>query len=430
MVSERNAAVPAVGVCQETAGTAAFQSLPTEFKTPCKLSVCIRVHLRLHCGAQMHQQTHISVTQAERLIRRAMKPAPTVTVPLADAVGEVLREPLRADRPMPPFHRVMMDGIALSFATWQRGCREFRVEGIQAAGKPPLRRRSPVGCIEVMTGAVLPRGCDCVVPVEKLQVRSGWVHVTGNVARGQFIHRAGSDARRGKLLVPAGVMLDGPVIAVAASIGKSRLWVSKRPTIAIVSTGDELIAVGERPLPHQIRRSNAHALAASLRLHGFRDVTLSHAPDEPRRLERVLRRALAADVVLLTGGVSKGRFDFVPGVLERLGVRKVFHWVRQRPGKPLWFGVARGGKLVFGLPGNPVSCLVCLHRYLFEAKSWIRLTRPMRRSALTVFQPVSAGTPVGINTSGDFADLARSDGFVELPEGSGYVRRVRFWSWR
>lgn len=371
----------------------------------------------------------ITVEQADRLIRRAMKPAPTVTVPLADAVGEILREPLRADRPMPPFDRVTMDGIALSFATWQRGCREFRIEGIQAAGQPPQRRRSPVGCLEVMTGAVLPHGCDCVVPVEELEVRSGWVRVTGNVIRGQCIHQAGSDARRSKLLVPAGVVLDGPSIAVAASIGKTHLRVAQRPTIAIVSTGDELVEVGERPLPHQIRRSNAPALAASLRLHGFHNVTLAHAPDELRRLERVLRRALTADVVVLTGGVSKGRFDFVPGVLKKLGVRQVFHRVRQRPGKPLWFGVAHGGKLVFGLPGNPVSCLVCLHRYLFSSVE-LDLAKPIKRGALTVFQPVRGDTPVAMNTSGDFADLARSDGFVEVPEGNGYVRRVRYWSWR
>ncbi len=376
----------------------------------------------------MAQQTHISVSHAERLICRAMKPAATITVPLADAAGEVLRESLRADRPMPPFDRVMMDGVALWFAAWHRGCREFRVEGIQAAGKPPLRRRNPVGCIEVMTGAVLPSGCDCVLPVEQIEARDGWVRVAGGVKRGQFVHRTGSDARRGAVLVPAGQVLDGPAIAVAASVGKTHLRVSKRPTIAIVSTGDELVEVGRRPLAHQIRRSNAHALAASLRLHGYRDVTLLHARDDERELETSVRQALAADVVLLTGGVSKGRFDFVPGVLRKLGVRQVFHRVRQRPGKPLWFGVC-GKKLVFGLPGNPVSCLVCLHRYLFSSAE-MDLAKPIKREALTVFQTVRDGAPVAMNTSGDFADLARSDGFVEVPEGAGYVRRVRYWSWR
>jgi molybdopterin molybdotransferase len=295
-----------------------------------------------------------------------------------------------------------------------------------------------------MTGAVLPGGCDCVVPVEELEIKAGWARVTGSVRRGQYIHRAGSDARRGKVLVPAGVVLDGPAIAVAASIGKTHLRVAKRLTIAIVSTGDELVAVGERPLPHQIRLSNSHALAASLRLRGFRDVTLYRTTDAPP--ERVLRDALTADVVLLTGGVSKGRFDVVPAMLKRLGVREVFHRVRQQPGKPLWFGVARGGKLVFGLPGNPVSCLVCLHRYILECVEGRAPSRPLvggsrprrsvalqnriRRGALTVFQPVSDGAPVAMNTSGDFADLAKSDGFVEIPEGVGEIRKVRYWSWR
>jgi molybdopterin molybdotransferase len=382
----------------------------------------------------MGNQTNISVSQAERLIRRAMKPSRTVVVLLADAGGEVLREPLRADRLLPPFDRVMMDGVALLFDAWKRGCREFRIEGVQAAGVPVVFRRSALGCIEVMTGAVLPRGCDCVVPVEEIETRDGWVRITGDVTRGQFIHRAGSDARRGQVLVPAGVVLDGPAIAVAASVGKTHLRVAKRPSIAIVSTGDELVEVGERPLPHQIRRSNSHALAASLRLHGFRDMRTYRTPDEPA--ERVLRAALTADIVLVTGGVSKGRFDFVPTVLKRLGVREVFHRVRQRPGKPMWFGVC-GGTSVFGLPGNPVSCLVCLHRYVLEtmrrarrSRPTIELVRPLRRGPLTVFQPVSNGVPVSINTSGDFSDLVRSDGFVEVPEGSGYVRCARFWSWR
>jgi molybdopterin molybdotransferase len=384
----------------------------------------------------------ISVIQAERLIRRAMKPAPTIRVPLAEAAGEVLCKPLRADRPLPPFDRVMMDGVALSFDAWQRGCREFRVEGVQAAGQPALRRREPVGCIEVMTGAVLPGGCDCIVPVEEMETRAGWVRVTGNVERGRYLHRAGSDARRGQVLVPAGKVLDGPALAVAASIGQTHLRVAKRPAVAIVSTGKELVDVGERPLPHQIRLSNAPALAASLRLRGFRNVTIHRTGDAPPA--RVLRAALKADIVLLTGGVSKGRFDVVPELLQRLGVREVFHRVRQRPGKPLWFGVAtalrrragadapteRGGynKLVFGLPGNPVSCLVCLHRYLF-APEHVELAKSLKRGTLTVFQPVCAGKPVKMNTSGDFADLAKSDGFVEIPEGTGYVRRVRYWSW-
>jgi len=155
---------------------------------------------------------------------------------------------------------------------------------------------------------------------------------------------------------------------------------------------------------------------------------------------------LAADIVLLTGGVSKGRFDFVSRVLKKLGVRQVFHRVRQRPGKPLWFGV-RDNKLVFGLPGNPVSCLVCLHRYVIECltegrasarpsvgdsrpRGSVALRTAMRRGSLTVFQPVCDGAPVVMNTSGDFADLAKSDGFVEIPEGTGYVRRVRYWAWR
>jgi molybdopterin molybdotransferase len=369
---------------------------------------------------------NISVAEAERLIQRARRPAPTVRVPLAEAAGCVLREPLRADRPLPPFDRVTMDGIAIEFRAWRQGCRQFQIEGVQAAGQPALRRRAPDGCLEVMTGAVLPAGCDTVIPVEDLTLQANQAIVAGNVDAGQFVHRTGSDASRGAMLIPAGKVLDGPAIAVAASVGKTHLHVQKTPSFAIVSTGEELVDVGERPLPHQIRLSNAHALAASLRLHGFPDVTIYRTGDVPPA--GVLRAALRADIVLLTGGVSKGRFDAVPAMLKELGVREVFHRVRQRPGKPLWFGV-RGRQLVFGLPGNPVSCLVCLHRYLFEPTE-ITIRRPLSRGATTLFRPVCAGEPVGINTSGDFADLAKSDGFVEVPEGASVIRRMRYWSWK
>jgi molybdopterin molybdotransferase len=375
--------------------------------------------------------TDISVAQAESLIHRAGKPFPTVSLPLSEAVGRVLREPIKADRPLPPFDRVTMDGVALSFATWKRGCREFKLEGVQRAGMPALRRRSPIGCIEVMTGAVTPVGCDCVVPVEQIETRDGWVRIrSANLQRGDSIHPAGSDAKKGTVLLPVGKVLDGPAVAVAASVGKASVRVGEIPRFAIVSTGDELVEVHERPKPYQIRRSNPHALAASLRMHGLNVVTMAHVTDDRDRQEKVLGDVLAcADTVLITGGVSKGRYDFIPETLARLGVKPVFHRVRQRPGRPMWFGVGRKGQLVFGLPGNPASCMVCLHRYLMPSKE-IELAQPVARGGLTLFQPIRNGAPVAINTSGDFADLAKSDGFVEIPPGTGHIRHARYWSWQ
>lgn len=384
--------------------------------------------------------TDISVAQAVSLIRRAGKPFPTVSLPLQEAAGRVLREPIKADRPLPPFDRVTMDGVALSFATWKRGCREFKLEGVQRAGMPPLRRRSPIGCIEVMTGAVTPVGCDCVVPVEEIETRDGWARIRAEkLRRGDSIHPAGSDAKKGTVLLPVGKVLDGPSVAVAASVGKARVRVADVPRIAVVSTGDELVEVHERPKPHQIRRSNPHALAASLRLHGLNVGTLAHVTDDRDRQQKVLGDALArADTVLITGGVSKGRYDFIPDTLARLGVKPVFHRVRQRPGRPMWFGVGRKGQLVFGLPGNPASCMVCLHRYVLPvAPRAVSLAVNIPRRGLTVFQPVEVrdgiARPVALNTSGDFLDLARSDGFVEIDGGTGHLRRgasVPFWSWR
>jgi molybdopterin molybdotransferase len=294
------------------------------------------------------------------------------------------------------------------------------------------------------------------VPVEEIEQRNGWAWIcSSDLARGDSVHPTGSDCLRGTTLLKPGQVLNGPAIAVAASVGKSRIKVAGTPRIAIVSTGDELVEVDQRPLAHQIRRSNPHALAASLRLHGCHDLQLDHVPDDRRRQETALKNLLhTSDVLLITGGVSKGRYDFIPDTLRSLGVKAVFHRVRQRPGRPMWFGVAPGGKLVFGLPGNPASCLVCLHRHVLptiallagcapshpgsrgrddRSRRSVALQRTTPKKTLTIFQPVRDGKPVTLNTSGDFLDLARSDGFIEIPEGTGSLRKgapVRFWAWQ
>ena len=399
----------------------------------------------------------LTPAEADLLIGQHLQCLPIESLPLAQCAGTVLRENIYAERDQPPFDRVAMDGVALDSQAVGAATRSFRVQATQAAGDPPLTLAAPGDCIEVMTGAVLPVACDCVIPVEELSVARGQVTlVPGARAEAwQNVHRRGSDTRQGTLLLSSGVRLRAPEIAITASAGMARIRVSSQPMLAVISTGNELVEPGEPVLAHQVRRSNAYAIVSALRERGFQRVADDHIQDDSQELRERLRFHLEThDVLVLSGGVSMGRFDLVPEVLEELGVRAIFHKVAQRPGKPLWFGVAPSGAAVFGLPGNPVSTLVCLIRYVLPALcgSLGQNPPPAERIALaapvTVTPPLAHFLPVRFeqddwgrtwavpaptNGSGDFTALAGTGGFVELPPGpntypKGFVTRVYRWS--
>jgi molybdopterin molybdotransferase len=375
--------------------------------------------------------------EAAEAIAAALGPLPAESRPLAAAAGRVLREDVPAERDQPPFDRVAMDGIAIAAAAYEGGRRAFRIAGTVAAGQPPAPLPDPAACLEVMTGSMLPPGADAVIPVEALAVEAGVATLrdAGPVVPYANVHRRGLDARAGSLALGAGTRLRGPEIAIAASAGRAALVVGREPRIAVISTGDELVGPDVRPEPWQIRRSNVAGVAATLRRHGYSALGDDHAPDDPAAIRACLARHLAtSDALVLSGGVSAGRFDHVPAALEAVGVRRVFHKVAQRPGKPFWFGVGPGGQGVFALPGNPVSTLVCLVRYVLPALAHLEGTRwpapeqaPLAdpyesRHALTAFVPVDRGraaTPAGVRLhpthgSGDFISLAGTAGFAEL----------------
>jgi molybdopterin molybdotransferase len=399
----------------------------------------------------------LTPAEAEEQIRAALAPFPAEDCPLAAAAGRVLRAELRADRDLPPFDRVTMDGFALRTAALAAGRREFRIEATQAAGMRPFQLGPTAdACIEVMTGAVLPEGADGVIPYEETEYSGTRMALLPGAtwAAGRAVHRRGSDHAAGEVIVPAGTRITGREIAVAAAVGAATLTVTRRPNIAVVATGDELVEVGDAVAPHQIRRSNDHALRAALALGGYPRVERFHLHDMRYEIEHMLWHIIAEfDVVLITGGVSKGKFDFLPAELDAQGVRKIFHGVAQRPGKPLWFGLNPERKPVFALPGNPVSAYTCLHRYVLPALDQASGLPPARprgaalaapvtfKPALAYFLPVriasGAGgellaTPDPGNTSGDFTGLVGTDGFVELPAGqtdfpAGYVAPFRPW---
>ena len=311
-------------------------------------------------------------------------------------------------------------------------------------------------CIEIMTGAVLPVGCDCVVPIERVKIADGAAEIDSAALAIPWknVHRRASDQRQGALLLAAGTLLHAPEVAVAASAGMPRLRVSGQPSIIVISTGSELVEPGEPIAPHQIRRSNAYAVAAALREHGFQRVAEDHIDDDAALLrERLSRHLRTHEVLIMSGGVSMGKFDLVPQTLEELGVQRILHGVAQRPGRPMWFGTTHEGRAVFALPGNPVSTLVCLSRYVLpalftamgvraEGSERIALATPLEWvPALTGFMPVKVthddwgrpwATPCPTNGSGDFTALALTDGFVELPPGptslsKGFLTRLYRW---
>ncbi len=398
----------------------------------------------------------ISTAEADRLIGRHVNCLPIESLPLVQCAGAVLREHVYGERDQPPFDRVAMDGIAIDSHAVRAGARRLRVQAMQAAGDAPLTLANGQHCIEIMTGAMLPTGCDAIVPGEQIAMAEGFAQLQESVKAepGLNVHRRGSDSRQGALLLQAGRRLNAPEIAVAAGAGMPRIRVSAQPTIIVVSTGNELVEPGEPIEAHQVRRSNAYGIVTALRQRGFLRIADDHLPDDLETLRRRLRVHLDThDVLILSGGVSMGRLDLVPQALEELGVKVVFHKIAQRPGKPMWFGIAPSGSAVFALPGNPVSTLVCLARYVVPAlyaamgqtslpAEKIALAAPVEvKAPLAFFMPVqvsiddwgrSWAQPTPTNGSGDFMSLTGTDGFVELPAGpnvhpKGFVTRLYRW---
>jgi len=393
---------------------------------------------------------------AEEAINSRLTALPIESLPLAQCVGGTLRENVYAERDAPPYDRVTMDGIAVDSEQLRSGSRRFQIQATQSAGSPPLKLARGAHAIEVMTGAVLPHAADCVVPVEQYDVVDGFISLKATVPSTPYhnVHRRGSDSLQGMLLLESGTLLRAPEIAVAASAGMARVRVSSQPAIMVISTGDELIEPGEPIADYQVRRSNSYAVAATLRRRGFARVGDDHVLDDEDMLRERLKLHLTThEVLILSGGVSMGKFDLVPKVLMQLGVKEVFHNVAQRPGKPMWFGIGPSGQTVFGLPGNPVSTLVCLLRYVVPAIAEAMGTRrtPPERLALAApvtfnpplayFLPVTVqhddwgrpwADPKAPNGSGDFLSLAGTDGFVELPPGPntyprGFVTMLYRW---
>ena len=381
----------------------------------------------------------ITPAQAQAIIMSKSLQLATVAVSINEAMNRVLAEDLYADSDLPPFDRVMMDGIAVRFESLQRDQCTFAIAGMQRAGGMQQTLAHPDTCLEIMTGAICPHQADTVIPYEHLHIENDIatvLHVPDSI--GKNIHRRASDKIQGDKLVSKGRRIGVAEIGIAASIGKVTLEVNAHPHVLICSTGDELVAIENVPEPHQIRRSNVYALQAMVQAQGWLCDTL-HLPDDESELQHSLSHALQNyEVILMSGGVSKGKFDLVPDVLQKLGVEQHFHRIAQKPGKPMWFG-STNKTVVFAFPGNPVSTLVCAARYLLPwihsqqgryIPQWVEVENEITLlEKLTQFIPVrysydEQSTSIEIipnQGSGDFSALSGACGFIEIPTGADVI---------
>lgn len=369
------------------------------------------------------------------------QPAP-VSLPLDQCAGRILQEDLVADRDFPPFNRATRDGIALNHKVFANGQTVFAIEATAAAGSPQLSLKEPNACIEIMTGAILPVGCDSVIRYEDIDIADGKATIRiDELEQGKAVHAQGSDRKIGDHIVYKGSLISPSEVAVGATIGKSKLLVSSLPKTMLVSTGDELVPISHTPEPYQIRQSNTHKLQAVLAEWGIK-ADMMHFADDPLIIKEGIKQIISDyDLIIISGGVSKGKFDYLPEALDGVGVEKYFHRVRQRPGKPFWFGAVPGVATIFALPGNPVSSFVCAMRYL---QPWLRaslgqvpfaplyaeLAAPITFTPeLTYFAQVLLtysregkilAHPVEGHGSGDLANLTNSSAFMELPQDEDY----------
>lgn len=379
----------------------------------------------------------ITIQQATKIVLDNTIDLQTETIKLENAIGRQLRENLIADRPFPPFNRVAMDGIAIRFAGFENGQRTFPIIGVQAAGSSQLFVSESGICVEVMTGAMLPKGVDTVIRYEDILIEKNQARVqVETIKNGQNVHKKGTDRTQGEILVKTGQLISPAEVGVAATVGKSELQVTKLPKVAIISTGDELVNVSEIPKPYQIRSSNVYTISTLLKQYQIKPELFHIVDNQQATIEKLRVLLNDFDVLILSGGVSKGKFDYIPAALESLNVEKLFHRVRQKPGKPFWFGKNVANKVVFALPGNPASSFMCTNRYFLP---WLRASmnlQPLNYQYVTLAETFTfkanlqyflqvkinyekdgqmTAKPLAGKGSGDLANLADVDGFLELP---------------
>ncbi len=381
----------------------------------------------------------ISSEEATNIISDSIEESKVEIISLDSACespGRVLATDILADRDAPPFDRVMMDGICINTYNHILGSWRYKIIGTQAAGAEKMILPKGEFAIEVMTGAPMPTDANAVIPVEKIDTVDGYAlpHEGLEVDDLQFVHLQGTDSKQGDIVLPKGSVLGAAELATAASVGADQLEVYKLPNIALITTGDEVIQPHEVPTDFQIRRSHPAAIKSLINSNNLGNITDKHLPDDEEIIEEALKTAIADyDMVILTGGISMGKFDFVAPLLEKLLGEAAFHGVAQKPGKPFaYWKPSDNTPPVFALPGNPVSVMATMHRYVIPGlkysmkqhhKKSVSLADSFQwNNHLTGILPFKE-TNDGIiicppRNSGDYLALVGCDGFVEVPPES------------
>jgi molybdopterin molybdotransferase len=371
------------------------------------------------------------ITQVSKLNRAVV----AVDLAIDEAAGSVLAQPIAADRDYPPFDRATRDGFAVRAAEATAGA-SLRCIGEVKAGDADVASLEKNSCIQIMTGAALPSAADAVVMIEYTRRDGDLIHFTQAATPGQNIVKQGSEASKDQVLLTPGTRLGYAELALAAQVGAAKLRCAKKPRVAILSTGDEIIPFDTNPAPFQIRNSNVISLTEQVRQAGGEPVPLGNAADEPGSLEQNIARGLHEDILVLSGGVSMGKYDLVEDVLKKLGATFYFDSVAIRPGKPAVFALCNG-KPVFGLPGNPISTMVTFQLFVVPAIDMLSgcaprplpflqstLATPLaEKPGMTHFLPAllewrnssSTVSPLPWQGSGDTVSMARANCFLVVP---------------
>lgn len=390
----------------------------------------------------------ISADNALQIVLDNVAPLGVERIAIVDALGRVLAEEIRSSRDIPGFDNSAMDGYAvraadIANASESNPVRLAVVETI-GAGQMPTRQVNAGEAVRTMTGAPIANGADAIIQVERTRGSGDIVEILAATEARSFIRPRGEDLRLGELVMSAGKRLTPADLGMLASVNRAMVEVSRRPRVAIVATGDELVDVDQPPTGAQVVNSNAYALAGATIEAGGVPTILKVARDEREEITARLAEAMTFDVVLSTGGVSVGQFDHVKGALDELGMKQLFHGVAQRPGRPLKFGTV-GYRPIFGLPGNPVSTLVCFYLYARPAilkmggRREVGLPRVQARCAvdiktakdLTEFVRVKlvrdgdqvVATPTGSQGSGILSSISRADGLLIGPASESVLKK-------
>lgn len=395
-----------------------------------------------------------TVAEAIQLITAQAKSFGKEKVSIDEAFNRVLAQDVMADRDYPPFNRATMDGYAIQSADFlEKNRTALQVLENLFAGGVATQQVTSGTCIKIMTGAPAPQGADAIIRVEDTRQEGNKVYFTNTTVRaGQNIAKQSEDAKKGDILIPQHQWIDATVMGGLAVTGYAEVMVERLPKVAIISTGNEVVQVGQAVQPHQIRDSNTYAIKSFFRHYQIQSPITILAPDSKTALTEAVQSVLDTNILVLSGGVSKGDADYVPEVLQSLGVKQIFHRIQIKPGAPLWFGIMPNGGAVFGLPGNPVSvqvaCRLFIEPYLrscFSTKLREPIVLPFlserpRKTKFDEYFPckiVTEGTISGLvplrnNSSGDIAATLGSDGIALHPYNTDTLTKdtpVHFFFW-